>query len=138
MTDKKMQILSMDDANFAADFVEAIGAKPGDNIVFSTPQFDRIDDIEPIANPSQLFGMLHAMPEKTLRAVGMLPWDGRLWLFPYQWFALIPQGLPVECIDGEKLAWDNATCDDDMRYGALAYGIVPEFAKRIAIMEPCK
>jgi hypothetical protein len=122
-------ILSMDDANFAERFAEAIGLKPGETLVLRGPQFERTDGIEPIANPAQFFGLLHAMPEKTLRAIGMQPWNERLWLFPYQWFSSIPNGMLVESISGERLKWDRETCDDDMRFGALAYGIVPEFAK---------
>lgn len=122
-------VLSLDDPQFAEKFTAAIGLLPGETLVLHGPQFERTDGIAPIANPSQMFGLLHARPEKTLRAIGMQPWDGRLWLFPYQWFSAIPHGMPVESINGSKLKWDRDVCDDDMRFGALAYGIVPEFAK---------
>lgn len=130
MTAPKIQVLDMGGADFADRFRDAVGLKPGETLVLSGPQFERTDGVVPIANPSQLFGLLHAMQEKTLRAIGMQPWDGRLWLFPYQWFPSIPDGLPVECIDGKKLKWNHETCDNDMRFGALAYGIVPSFAAR--------
>ncbi len=128
--DTEIPILSMDDPDFAEKFKAAIGLQPGEAAQFLTPQFERTDRLTPVANPHSLFSLLHAMPEKTLRAVGMQNWDDRLWLFPYQWFNAIPKGFQVECISGQKSKWDAETHDDDMRFGALAYGIVPEFAKR--------
>jgi len=122
-------IISMDDPDFAEKFKSAIGLKDGETLQIATPQFARTDGVVPVANPHGLFSLLHAMPEKTLRAVGMQPWDGQLWLFPYEWFSAIPAGLPVQCIDGKQSKWDAETHDNDMRFGALAYGIVPEFAK---------
>jgi hypothetical protein len=129
-TDKEIPILSMDDHDFAEKFKAAIGLQPGEAAQFLTPQFERTDGLTPVANPHSLFSLLHAMPEKTLRAVGMQNFDGRLWLFPYEWFNAIPQGFSVESINGKKSKWDVGTHSDDMRFGALAYGIVPEFAKR--------
>lgn len=34
------------------------------------------------------------------------------------------------CINGEEEVFDPDTTDDDMRFGMLAYGIIPNFAKR--------
>ena len=128
--EKEIPILSMDDPDFAEKFKAAIGLQSGEGIGIRTPQFERTDGLTPVANPQSLFSLLHAMPEKTLLAVGMQNWDDRLWLFPYQWFNAIPKGFPVECISGQKSKWDAETHDNDMRFGALAYGIIPEFAKR--------
>lgn len=121
--------LSMEDPDFAEKFKAAIGLKEGQAVQFISPQFERTDGLVPVANPHGWFSLLHAMPEKTLRAIGMQPWDGRLWLFPYEWFNAIPKGFPVQSINGKHSKWDAETHSDDKRCGALAYGIVPEFAK---------
>ncbi len=121
--------LSMDDPDFAEKFKAAIGLKEGQAVQFITPQFERTDGLVPVANPHGLFSLLHAMPEEALLKLGMLPWDGQLWLFPYEWFNAIPKGFPVQCISGECSKWDAETHEDDRRSGVLAYGIVPEFAK---------
>lgn len=126
---EEIEILDMDAPDFAERLAKAIGLQPGETVEIVTPQFERTDGIEPIKNPAGLFHSLHAMPEKTLRAIGMQPWDGRLWLFPYQWFKHIPLGFEMLCISGETEKFDPDVTDDDMRFGCLAYGIVPDFAK---------
>lgn len=128
----EIKILDMGSASFAQDFADAIGLGPEERLELHGPQFERTDGVEPVANPGDLFNVLRYLPEATLRAIGMQPWDGRLWLFPHGWFDAIPQGYPVECISGDRLKWDRDTCDDDMRFGALAYGIVPQWIRKEA------
>lgn len=124
-----IEILDMDAPDFIERFSKALGVKPGDTLEIMTPQFERTDGIAPITNPGDLFKILHSLPEPTLKAIGMAPWDGRLWLLPYQWFNKIPLGFMLTCIDGTEEPFNPDTTDDDMRFGMLAYGIVPSFAK---------
>jgi len=128
MSDKyDFPILDMSAPDFLEQFKLAIGLKDGETISIHTPQFKREDGRVPVANPE--FDLLRKLPKETLIELGMRNWDGRLWLFPYEWFKLIPQGYEVKCIDEEVSAWDVNTHDDDHRAGCLAYGIVPEFAE---------
>ncbi|NNU70408.1 hypothetical protein G9X67_34725 [Rhizobium sp. WYCCWR 11152] len=123
-------ILHMDDPNFAEKLADAIGLKPGDTLEIHTPQFERVDGVKPIANPEELFEKLHTLPKETLKQIGMCPWDENgLWLFPHQWYGHIPHGMPLTCIDGSVEPFEAGVTDDDMRFGVLAYGIVPDFAK---------
>jgi hypothetical protein len=124
----EMEILHMDDPQFAEKLAEAIGAKPGDSVEIVTPQFEREDGIDPISNPQELFGKLRWLPKKTLTAIGMRPWgEHGLWLFPYQWYQHIPNGFQLTDIFGATEAFEAGVTDDDYRAGVLAYGIVPSF-----------
>lgn len=124
------KILHMDDPNFAKKLADAIGIKPGDTVEIRTPQFEREDGLEPIENPTDLFAILHTLFPETLKEIGMRPWGERgLWLFPYQWYAHIPEGMELMCIDGEIEPFKIGVTDDDMRFGVLAYGIVPDFER---------
>lgn len=58
--------------------------------------------------------------------------DYGLWLFPYQWYPHIPEGMELLDINGETELFKKGVTDDDMRFGVLAYGIVPDFEKRKA------
>lgn len=55
----------------------------------------------------------------------MLLWseDTNLWLFTPAEFALLPDGFEVETINGDKLVKGKDYCDDDVRFGVLAYGV---------------
>ncbi len=60
-----------------------------------------------------------------LSALGCQLWDNSgLMLFPASWFSLIPTGFMVTTITGETKPFDPATCSDDRRFGALAFGVV--------------
>ena len=130
MSDEPIKMLSLDDPQFAEKFAEAIGLEPGETLEITGPQFERADGITPIANPTDVLHNLHRMPEKTLRALGMAPWDERLWLLPHEWFKHIPLGFRLQCIDGSEELFDPEKTSDDMRFGMLAYGIVPNFAPK--------
>lgn len=44
-----------------------------------------------------------------------------LWLFP-----LLPKGIEVTSIFGEKIIYDGKNINNDVRMGCIAYGIVPK------------
>lgn len=127
--DKCDVILDASDSDFAEQFAEAIGAKPGDTVQIITPQFTRTDGITP-AYPNVNFADLHKLSPATLKAIGCGAWDKpnakgeQLWLLPGEWYNHIPEGMPLTCIDGATEPFDRGKTDDDIRYGCLAYGII--------------
>jgi hypothetical protein len=127
--DKCDVILDANDPDFAEQFAEAIGAKPGDTVEIITPQFTRTDGITP-SIPQVNFANLHTMAPETLKAIGCCRWDEpnekgeTLWLLPGEWYAIIPDGTPIVCIDGEHELFKRGETDDDIRYGCLAYGVL--------------
>lgn len=52
-------------------------------------------------------------------------WDeeSNLWLFPLYLVPIIPEGLEVVDIGGNKYKYEKATADNDIRFGCVAYGI---------------
>lgn len=49
--------------------------------------------------------------------------ESDLWLFPLYLVPLIPEGLEVTSIGGEKYKYKKEEADNDIRYGCVAYGI---------------
>ena len=49
--------------------------------------------------------------------------DSNLYLIPLWFKPLIPIGIELTCINGEKIVYDGNNIDDDIRFGCLAYGI---------------
>ena len=53
-------------------------------------------------------------------------WDEELpnlWLFPLYLVPLIPEGLEVISISGDKFKYQKDKADNDIRFGCVAYGI---------------
>ena len=46
-----------------------------------------------------------------------------LWLFPLYLVPIIPEGLEIMYIDGEKGIFKKDDMDNDIRFGCVAYGI---------------
>lgn len=122
-------VLDMDAPDFAERFVEAIGAKPGEPIRIVTPQFERTDGLRvPMLQVS--FSNLPLYDDATLKAIGCQKWDEpnadgeTLWLFPHEWYDRIPDGTPIVVINGEHETFKRGETDDDIRFGALAYGFL--------------
>lgn len=122
-------MLDMSDPNFAEKFMAAIGAKPGDEVVIQTPQFERTDGLE-VPAPICDFERLRELSEDTLKAIGCQQWDepdadgNVLWLYPAEWYAHIPDGTTIHDINGHVEQFKRGETDDDMRFGALAYGFI--------------
>lgn len=127
------EILHMDDPNFAEKFAAAIGLQPGEALEVSTPQFERTDGLKPAPSADVLFSGLAGLPKESLKKIGMQAWgEYGLWLFPYQWYPAIPRGLLVTDIFGNEEEFIPGVTDDDMRFGALSFGIVPDFERPAA------
>lgn len=53
-------------------------------------------------------------------------WDEEhpeLWLFPLYLVPIIPEGLEVTSISGNKYKYEKDKADNDIRFGCVAYGI---------------
>lgn len=53
-------------------------------------------------------------------------WDEEhpeLWLFPLYLVPIIPEGLEVTSIGGNKYKYEKDKADNDIRFGCVAYGI---------------
>lgn len=131
---KDAPILSMDSPTFAEDLAAALGIAPGDKIEFVTPQFERTDGVTvpmPMFSPNQ-WAALPRMEDETLKALGIGVWDktdkGTHYLFPKEWYGIIPKGLMVKFIDGMESPFEPGVTYDDYRFGCLAFG----FFKRVA------
>ena len=120
-------VLNLNDPNFASKLKEAIGVKDGDTVRFMTPQFKRTDGLL-VPIPVVDFANIAQLPESTLKAIGCQKWDDPdkngyvTWLFPYEWYPHLPDGLPIVDIFGEEGVFKKGETDDDMRCGALSFG----------------
>jgi hypothetical protein len=129
-------LLDMSSPTFADDLREAIGVKPGETLQIMTPQFEREDGLV-VPVPLLDFNRIAEFSDETLKAIGCRAWDEPdqngdvLWLFPYQWYNHIPDGLMVHGISNDFYAFKRGETDDDMRYGVLAYG----FKKRATVSQ---
>lgn len=118
-----MKVLNANDPNFAEQFREAVGAKPGEEIHIKTPQFERTDGHR-VPDPPADLSLLPKMTENELRLLGCQKWDGDHWLYPGEWYDKIPEGHEMLCIDGTTEKFKKGETDDDTRMGALAFGFL--------------
>lgn len=131
--DKCDVVLDANAPDFAEHFRAAIGVGPNDPVEIITPQFTRTDGIVP-SLPQVKFSELPSLPADTLRAIGCQKWDEpdangeTLWLYPHDWYDVIPDGTPIIDINGEKEVFKRGETDDDMRFGALAFGFMSRSA----------
>lgn len=130
---KGTPVLSMDSPTFAEDFAAAVGLQPGETLEIATPQFERTDGVQvPVSVDFNDWENLHKKDDKTLRALGFGVWDktdkGTHWLFPKEWYAIIPDGLMVTGIFGEQEQFQRGITDDDYRFGCLSFGFIKEAA----------
>jgi len=124
----------------AAKIRSALGVGPTAPVEAMTPQFTREPGYpEPAAPPadSNAFLALRSMDAKALRELGLRPWgepeddeerarvgDGSLWLFPGEWYAHIPNGLPIVDIFFHRETFLRGTTDNDIRFGCLSFGMM--------------
>lgn len=47
-------------------------------------------------------------------------------LIPIWLYRAIPNGTKLICINGEEIVFDGNNIDNDIRFGCLAYGIIPK------------
>lgn len=115
--------------------MDAIGVQPGESLQIVTPQFERTDGVT-VPSPADFtradWENLHTRPAETLEALGLGIWtkDKKRthWLYPKEWYGLIPDGLPIVQIDGERELFKRGETDDDYRFGCLSFGFIQEAA----------
>jgi hypothetical protein len=90
-----------------------------------TPQFERVDDVEPRPAPAERedWESLRDLEEQELSDLGLQQWSEDLWLFPFEWYDDVPNDLVIESINGERGEWGSLETSRDKRFGALAYGV---------------
>jgi hypothetical protein len=126
----------MDHPTFMEDFAKAIGLQPGEKIEIITPQFERTDSVQvPQSVDFSDWESLPTMSKETLQELGLGIWNAdnekTHWLFPKEWYSIIPNGLMVTCIDGDQESFERGVTDDDYRFGMLSFGFVQEHVKGI-------
>lgn len=52
--------------------------------------------------------------------------DNPLRLIPIWLYRAIPNGMKLTCIDNTEIEFERGKTDNDVRYGCLAYGIIPK------------
>lgn len=97
-------------------------------IVFITPQFKRTDGLKVRPPFQEEFLNLRMYGELHLKGLGLQKWEETPeqihWLFPYEWYDFIPEGMEIVDINGEREKFKRGTTDNDMRFGVLAYGFI--------------
>lgn len=87
------------------------------------PRFDRPATWPKVKPAPVPFERVREMTKAELLVLGCTWWDGRLMLFPVEWYDVIPVGFVVETINGAKKAFKPGKTDNDTRFGALAFGV---------------
>lgn len=109
---------------------EKLGFDKDTIIEIVTPQFDRIDGREVSSNiSSEEILSLHTKSKDELLNLGLLNWNGYIWLIPGEWYSILPVGMQLHCIDESIVTVGTDYIDNDTRMGVLAYGIVPDFTR---------
>jgi hypothetical protein len=93
------------------------------SIIILTPVFERTDGKKVVYQPNTVedFDKLKTYTDDHLKTLGLLRWDDH-WLFPKEWYDLIPEGyLVVDICEVSEPFKKGETCNDS-RFGALAYG----------------
>lgn len=127
----KFLLAPSDHSDLARRIREAIGVGPEDEVECQTPQFERTDGKRILYFPqtAEQFDRLKTLDAELLREIGLQAWDSNgLWLFPCEWYDHIPDGYEVTDIFYKREPFQRGTTDNDMRFGALGFGIVAEFS----------
>lgn len=114
-----------------------------EKLTIVTPQFERPKGWPAPASPPAdraAFDALSTLDRTALLELGLCPWadataEGEdaegggvatrtLWLFPSEWYHAIPNGFPIVNIFFARTTFERGVTDDDIRFGALAFGII--------------
>ncbi len=117
------------DGGLADVIRKAIGVGPNEKVQVTTPQFTRPEHWPkpgaPPKTPAEWWN-LWGMPKAKLRKLGLGNWDGRLMLFPGEWYAHIPKGFVIESINGKRQKFVPGKTDNDIRFSCLPYGVAAQ------------
>lgn len=121
-------MLDASDPDFIAKLSAAIGVRPGEKLNLILPQFDRTDGriVTYLPRTPEEYAALKLLDPESLKKIGCQMWDEQdgetTWLFPHEWYNYIPNGTTIVDINGDVEEFKNGETDDDMRFGALAFG----------------
>ena len=113
----------------ADELREILGIGSDTTIEIVTPQFERSsNEPAPGAVPTD-WEALRSMSVSALKEMGLGVWGDEngftLMLLPGEWHRHIPEGFQLESISGKSVVAGQDYIDDDIRFGCLAYGIIP-------------
>lgn len=126
-------VLEMDSPSLAKAIVaDMTGLQPGDQIEFITPQFECTDGMQvPVPVDFDDWENLHKKDDATLTALGFGVWDEteheKHWLFPKEWYDIIPDGYQITSIFREQETFKRGETDNDYRFGCLSFGFIQKF-----------
>lgn len=110
---------------------EVLDVGDDEEVVVQTPQFDRVDDVDP-GEPPLTEGEMDLLKEAdkdTLVELGLQMWSEEtgLWLLPHEWHPFIPEDYPLLSINKRWTSRAEMPETPDKRFGVLSVGIVPDF-----------
>lgn len=112
---------------------DTLGIAEDEELVVQTPEFERTDDVEPGEPPltHSAVDRLKEADKEELEELGLQRWseDNGLWLLPHEWHPHIPEDYEFLNIMDETVTRSDYPAEPDKRFGALSFGIVPEFEK---------
>ena len=76
----------------------------------------------PIINSNKKYGI--EIGRKDNHPIKKVKENKYLWLFPKEWYSIIPNGFEVVGLYGEKFNFEKNISSSDSRFGCLAYGIL--------------
>lgn len=130
------------------ELVEFLKPSLGKKIQILTPQFERDFELEIDFIPQdkgELESLIATAPKDVLQKMGCCVWctyeseqedrfsDNYLkpgeihYLFPHEWYDIIPNGFEIVNIFGKKRRFKHGVTDDDKRFGCLCFGFVRNF-----------
>lgn len=94
--------------------------------MFSLPtvNIDDLPDILEGKEPDSLGSVLMDLTPKRYVPMNLLTDDCDIWLFPHEWYDIIPDGFIVTGLHGEQYPFEKGKTDNDKRFGCLGYGIM--------------
>jgi hypothetical protein len=98
--------------------------------VFPIKAFDRKGELKyaPPVSEHEFHFIIKNASKRKLKGYGFRKWTGDLWLFPREWYNIIPDGYPVihaalSLGIGKSEIFKKDKTSDDEKFGCLHYGI---------------
>lgn len=110
----------------AAAIRKAIGASDTAPVAYSSRPRDRHPAWPAVQEAPKGFAeftRLFDLTGEQLQQLGCGCWDGGLYLFPVEWYDHIPDGFPIEDINGDLEKFKRGASPKDPGFGMLAYGV---------------
>lgn len=127
-----------DESELADRIRDLIGAGRFEEIPVILPSFERPEgQQDPWFFPEsrEAVNLLRTLPRDVLRSMGMRKfedWDDKeVWLFPAEWFDVIPEGIEIVTINGDvkEFRRDDFGPSGGRRLGTLSFGVLVDTEK---------